>query len=133
MTRGGFVFNTPVSHELTRAYFVRSALWDIACCIKGNYDSLCDVQAYDKDHIWACGGGLQSKTLGQFIANLLQKRIRIRPGFQQASVSGGILICRTALGDTEESKERYTEIFPQQTAYFQKRYTNWRNVRDNFR
>src|SRR5690606_9406776 len=50
LTKGGFIFNTPVSHDLTRAYFVRSALWDIACCIKGNYDSLCNVDPYEKDY-----------------------------------------------------------------------------------
>src|SRR5690606_19120790 len=117
LTRGGFIFNTPVSHELNRAYFVRSALWDIACCIKENYDSLCDVDGYDKDYIWACGGGLQSITLSQFIANLLGKKVLIREGYRQASVIGGVIVCNEALKVNMNLELKTRVIIPEEHGY----------------
>ena len=129
LTKGGFIFNTPMAHDLTRAYFVRSALWDIASCIKGNYDSLCDVDSYDKEYIWAAGGGFQSKTFTQFVANLLNKKIRIREGYRQASVIGGVLICNDALSIETEHELSYDEIFPHLPSTFKDRYENWQNVR----
>jgi len=133
LTRGGFVFNTPVSHDLTRAHFVRSSLWDIACCIKSNYDSLCDVDPYEKDYVWACGGGFQSKTLTQFVANLLNKKIRIREGYRQASVIGGVIICNEALRTQGNHELQFKEIAPQETRNFNDRYENWKKVRSGFK
>lgn len=129
LTKGGFIFNTPMSHDLTRAYFVRSALWDIACCIKGNYDSLCDVDSYEKEYIWAAGGGFQSKTFTQFVANVLNKKIRIRDGYRQASVIGGVLVCNDTLGVETEHELNFTEVFPHQPSTFNDRFENWKNVR----
>ena len=133
LTRGGFIFNTPVSHELNRAYFVRSALWDIACCIKENYDGLSDVDAYDKSYIWACGGGFQSSTLSQFIANLLGKNVRIREGFRQASVIGGVIICNEALHVKMNQQLEMREIVPQEQEYIENRYEKWKEVRNGFK
>src|SRR5699024_1566776 len=98
LSRGGFIFDAPVSHQLSRSCFAKAILWDIACCIKENYDQLCDVVTHQPDYVWACGGGFQSHTFCQYIANLLQKEVRIRSGFRQASVTGGALVCNDALG-----------------------------------
>lgn len=133
LTRGGFIFNTPVSHELNRAYFVRSALWDIACCIKENYDSLCDVDGYDKDYIWACGGGLQSSTLSQFIANLLGKKVLIREGYRQASVIGGVIVCNEALKVNMNLELKTRVIIPEEHGYLENRYIKWKEVRNGFK
>ncbi|MBH8590610.1 sugar kinase [Paenactinomyces guangxiensis] len=95
---GGFVFETPVSHELKRAHFALASLGDIACSIAENYRVLHDVTGDEPEYIWGCGGGFQSKTLRQLLANLLQKEIRIRKGYRQSSVSGAILICNEILG-----------------------------------
>jgi len=133
LTRGGFIFNTPVSHELNRAYFVRAALWDIACCIKENYDGLCDVEAYDKGYIWACGGGFQSNTLSQFIANLLGKNVRIREGYKQASVIGGVIVCNEALQVVMNQQLGTKELAPKEQEHIQKRYEKWKEVRSGFK
>lgn len=133
LTQGGFIFNTPIAHDLTRAYFVRSALWDIACCIKGNYDSLCDVDPYEKDYIWASGGGFQSKTLAQFIANLLNKKVRIRGGYHQASVAGGVVICNEALKIKLNHPLHSKEVLPQEQVNLKDRYENWKNVRNGLK
>jgi autoinducer 2 (AI-2) kinase len=98
ITLGGFLMETPLSQDLSRADFVRSAIQDIASCIKKNYEYLCSVSPHDKDYIWGCGGGFQSGTLTQLLADLLGKEIRIRDGFQHASIIGGILVCNEFLG-----------------------------------
>jgi autoinducer 2 (AI-2) kinase len=97
VVRGGFFFNVPVSHQLNRASFVWATLWDIACSIRENYKTLCAVAGHEQSYIWACGGGMQSRTLRQMIANLLGKRVQMRDNFKQSSVIGGVYCCNKAL------------------------------------
>src|SRR5690554_4321773 len=89
LTTGGFIFNAPVSGQLSRGGFVKAVLWDIACSVKENYEVLCEMESYEKNMVWACGGGFQSDTLAQQIANLINKKILVRNNFSQASVVGG--------------------------------------------
>lgn len=133
LTTGGFVFNAPVSHELTRASFVRATLWDMACCVKHNYDCLTEVTPHANDYVWACGGGFQSKTLRQYIANLINKKIRIRSGFRQASVSGGVAICNEALKISRVSETFEEVIAPQNDDNTSVRYGEWKALRENFK
>jgi autoinducer 2 (AI-2) kinase len=132
LMKGGFVFNTPVSHQLNRASFAWSILWEIACCIKENYDCLVDVTKHDSDYVWACGGGLQSKMLRQSISDLTGKSIRVREGFQQASVKGGALICNESV-DTTGSAADFEEIRPQQNDHYHDLYLEWKRVRTGFK
>jgi len=131
-TTGGFVFNVPVSHELARADFVQAVLWEIACAIKENFDSLIDLGGYDKDYVWACGGGFQSRHLRQFVAGLIDRRVRIRSGYQQASVTGGALLCAQALNDQTGTDEAIETVEPQFQELYQQWYGNWRQVRKGF-
>src|SRR5690606_10860985 len=114
LVKGGFIFNAPVSHQLTRGSFVFSILWDIACSIYENYKFLCDVSSHNESYIWACGGGVQSRSLRQYLANLLGKSIRIRNTFRQASVLGGAFICNEALGIPNETPSVLEETFPRE-------------------
>ncbi len=74
LTRGGFIFPAPVSHLLTRGSFVWATILDIACSIVKNYRILAATAGHHPNHIWACGGGLQSRVLRQLIANLTGKK-----------------------------------------------------------
>ncbi|TPE42379.1 FGGY-family carbohydrate kinase [Pontibacter mangrovi] len=130
--RGGFSFNVPVSHELTRACFVRAALWDIACCIKANYDALCQVTDHTLDYVWACGGGMQSPMLRQFMATLLNKKVLLREGFEQASVVGGALVCNQAIGRKEGHTAVAETVYPAQQEY-DPQLEEWRKTRRSFR
>lgn len=132
LTRGGFIFNVPVSHQLTRASFVQSALWDIACCIKENYESLCYVTDYKLDYVWACGGGMQSPMLRQLVANLINKKVLIRHGFQQASVVGGALICNEAM-ERKDALDTAIEVTYPQKHNYEALYEEWKKVRAGFR
>ncbi|TZF82534.1 sugar kinase [Pedobacter sp. BS3] len=133
LTKGGFIFNTPVSHQLTRGSFVWATLWDIACSIKENYHSLCDVTNHSYDYIWACGGGVQSRILRQFIANLLNKKIKIRDNFRQSSVVGGAYICNAALGEKEHFPETLEVVEPENRDYYTSLYKEWKHARSTFK
>lgn len=133
LTKGGFIFNAPVSHQLTRGSFVFSILWDIACSIYENYKFLCEVSKHEEPYIWACGGGIESKKLRQFLANLLGKNIRIRDTFRQASVLGGVFLCNDALGLPNITPAILEETFPQEHEKFEQLYLEWKNARKTFK
>lgn len=133
LTKGGFIFNTPVSHDLCRASFVYATLWDIACCIKENFECLCSVSGHTPEFVWACGGGFQSKMLRQLIADLIGKRVLFRQGFEQSSVTGGALVCSEALGIKMEDQIPTEEILPQQHNRYDDLYEKWKGVRTHFK
>jgi autoinducer 2 (AI-2) kinase len=133
LTKGGFIFNAPVSHQLTRGSFVFSILWDIACSIYENYKFLCDVSDHHDTYIWACGGGIESRKLRQFMANLFGKSIRIRDTFRQASVLGAVFVCNDALDLTSVSPELLEETFPQNHEDFEQLYQEWKKARKTFK
>jgi autoinducer 2 (AI-2) kinase len=133
LTKGGFIFDAPVSDQLTRASFVWAALWDIACCIKENFDSLCDVTPYHQDYVWACGGGLQSAILRQFIASLINKKIKLREGYKQASVVGGALICNQVFGKNEHADTGVETIDSKDMEQYASLYKEWKKVRSGFK
>lgn len=133
LTKGGFIFNAPVSHQLTRGSFVFAILWDIACSIYENYKFLSAVSPHQESYIWACGGGVESRKLRQFIANLFGKSIKIRDTFRQASVLGGVFLCNDALGVKNVSPELLEEVHPQDHEEFEKLYQEWRNARKTFK
>jgi autoinducer 2 (AI-2) kinase len=133
LIRGGFIFNTPVSHQLTRSSFVLATLWDIACSIFENYNSLCAVTPHQKEYILACGGGVQSPTLRQFIANLTGKKVIIRDTFRQASVVGGVFLCNDALGLPGLEPTVLETTVPQNDAGSKARYSEWKQARSAFK
>lgn len=133
LTKGGFIFDAPVSNRLTRASFVSATLWDIACSINENYKSLCEVTTHHHDYIWACGGGVQSPLLRQFLANLTGKKIIINTDYRQASVIGGVYICNHALGFAALKSSVLAETQPQYMPQYQQRYTEWKETRASFR
>ncbi len=133
LIKGGFVFPTPVSHQLTRGHFVWATILDIACSIAGNYKILCDVAGNATDYVWACGGGLQSVALRSLLAGLLNKKVQVRKGFEQASVIGGALICNEALKANVEFDDTIEVIHPQQQEYYSVLFKEWKKTRSLFR
>jgi len=133
LTRGGFIFPAPVSHLLTRGSFVWATMVDIACSIVKNYKILAEVAGHHPDYIWGCGGGLQSLTLRQLIANLTGKKVQMRRGFQQSSAVGGALICNEALGIDGRMDDTIETVNPQDEAHYAGIYAEWEKTRDYFR
>ncbi len=109
ITQGGFLFEVPIMTELSRADFAFAALWDIACSIKENLDCLKDIHPVEKNYLWCCGGGFQSRHLREYVAGLTGKRLVLRSGYQQASVSGAAVVCSEYI-QNEESLDSTKEI-----------------------
>ena len=133
LTKGGFIFNAPVSHQLTRGGFVFAILWDIACSIYENYKVLDKVSPHDRDYIWACGGGVQSRKLRQFIANLTNRNVRICNTYRQSSVLGGAFICAEAIGQQSVGPALQEEVIPEDRDRFLELYKEWKRARQAFR
>lgn len=129
ITRGGFLFDVPIMTALSRADFAFATIWDIACSIKKNYDSLLDIKSNQKDYVWGCGGGFQSRHLKEFVAGLLNKKLYIRQGFEQASVSGGAVVCGEALGYLEENKNKIEVIEPKENKKYKEWFRKWEETR----
>ncbi|RNI33214.1 sugar kinase [Rufibacter immobilis] len=133
ITKGGFIFPAPVTHTLTRAHFVWATLWDIACSIKENFNSLHDISAVEQDYVWACGGGFQSQLLRQFIADLLNKKVYLRENYRQATVVGGALICNEALEETSYAPAPPMVVEPQEDSRYLALYEEWKRTRQTFK
>lgn len=133
LIKGGFIFPTPVSHQLTRGHFVWATMLDIACSIAENYKILCDVAGHQPDYVWACGGGLQSVALRSLLAGLLNKKVQVRRGFEQASVIGGARICNEALKAPVAFDDTIEVVHPQQQEYYTRLYKEWKKTRLLFR
>ncbi|MFC4874705.1 FGGY-family carbohydrate kinase [Negadavirga shengliensis] len=133
LTTGGFFFKVPVGQDLGRAAFIQAALWDMACSIKENYNVLVEIEDYDRDYVWGCGGGFQSHTLSSYLGELLQKKIRIRENFSQASVTGAALVCNEALGITPTPEDHENVVEIESGTGDGQQYEAWKRWRKNLR
>ncbi|CAL1520698.1 FGGY family carbohydrate kinase [Chitinophaga sp. MM2321] len=132
LVRGGFIFPAPVSHQLSRACFVWATMVDIACSIAENYRILAEVAGHEPDYVWACGGGLQSRMLRQLIASLINKKIRVRAGFEHASVMGAALICNEALKTGQQFEHAIDVVSPRDQEEAARFYEEWKKTRTYF-
>ncbi|MGN6420854.1 MAG: FGGY-family carbohydrate kinase [Pseudobacter sp.] len=131
---GGFVFPVPVSHELSRGSFVWATLMDIAFSIAENYKVLAEISGHDAGYIWACGGGLQSRTLRNLIATITGNEVRVRPGFEQASVIGAAMLCNEATGIAVPKAEgKHESSAATDAAALKAYYEQWKATREQFR
>ena len=134
ITTGGFIFPAPVSHELTRSCFVRATLLDIAFSIAENYKVLKEIAGHQADYVWACGGGLKSKYLRQLIANVINKKVQVRHGFQQSSAVGGALVCNDALNITNQLANIEVEVAePLDQDKYNELHSEWKKTRNFFK
>lgn len=134
--RGGFVFPAPVSHELSRSSFVWATLMDISFSIAENYKVLAEASGHDAGYIWACGGGLQSQTLRNLIAAVTGNEVRVRNGFEQASVVGAAMLCNEALGIAAQRSEGVLESSQatgREADRYKAFYEEWKATREQFR
>ncbi|MEI1421636.1 FGGY family carbohydrate kinase [Bacillus cabrialesii] len=132
LTRGGFLFDAPLSANLKRAHFVRAALQEIAFSIKWNFDILTEVTSFERDYVWVCGGGFQSQALTQYIADLLQKKIYVQEGYHQASVVGAAVVCNETFQLTEEMSANVRVIEPQDCQVELALYEEWKQTQRFF-
>ena len=98
LRRGGFFTRSPMGPELDRVDMMWAVLGDIACSIHEQLSHLTGLVGSERPYVLGCGGGFQSGTLCQMLADLSGRELRLAPGFEQATVRGLVSICNEALG-----------------------------------
>lgn len=130
LSKGGFMLDAPAHQDLTAADFMFSILFDIASSIKHNFDVLLDISDNGKSYVLGCGGGFQGRVLPQLLADLLRKEIYIKDGFEQASMSGAVIICNDALNLENHSKETIKIYKPRNNGQLDMLYEKWSDYRN---
>lgn len=133
LPKGGFVFDVPVMTGLSRADFAFATLWDVACSIKKNLDCLLEIHDNANDYVWCCGGGFQSRHLREYVAGLTGRKLLIRPGYQQASVSGAAVVCDEASGRGEKMDSAVETVEPPRDERFGVWLERWQQTREGLK
>jgi autoinducer-2 kinase len=131
LPHGGFLFDAPVNQDLTISHFMFAVLFDIACSIKHNFDVLVDIAGHNKDYVLGCGGGFQGRVLPLLVADLLQKEVRIKDGFTQAGLVGGVITCNDTLGIENNQKSIVRSHQPSNSGHYLDLYEKWRTFRND--
>ena len=98
LKNSGFFFNGPFPDGVDRAELLWAELADIACSIYEQLWRLRQLSGHSRDYVLGCGGGFRSDALCQMLADLSGLELRLKPGFEQATVLGLVAICNKALG-----------------------------------
>ena len=123
---GGFVMNAPFDAACEPVNLIYAVMADTACSISVQYKNLCEMLPHTKDYILGCGGGFQSKVLCQMIADLTEKEVIIKEGFEQASIYGCMEICNEHYGIKENKDIRKEWKFkPCRESLIHKYYPVW--------
>lgn len=96
---GGFFLPSPFPDPLDREDMLWAVLADSACAIYEQLWRLRDLSGHDRPYILGCGGGLRSEALCRMIADLSGLELRLKPGFEQATLFGLVTLCNGALHD----------------------------------
>ncbi len=127
--QGGFLTSAPFSPQLDRFDLARAILADIACGIALHYEHLCHIRPHQKPCILGCGGGFQSRLLGQWTADLTQKEIILPQNYEQASLAGCLHICNHALHNPACASGPSAVITAKENPELQNYYKKWMDFR----
>ena len=98
LRHGGFFLNSPYPEHVDRVDMMWAVLADIACATYEQLWRLRELSSHTRDYVLGCGGGFRSKALCQMLSDLSGLELRLRPGFEQATVLGLTSLCNQALG-----------------------------------
>lgn len=126
---GGFLMSNPISHELTQADFFHALSLDIAMSIVLCIKRINALDAYDRDYVVGCGGGLRSELICQAIADLSGFKIQIFRGFDQATMMGCMYLCNDALGVPSQPRELIRTVEPHDNPELGAYFARWQKLR----
>lgn len=122
---GGFFMRAPLDAAFDRTDLSWAVLADIACSIYEQYTNLSALTG-SKPYLLGCGGGFKSGALCQMMADLTGKELRLRSGFEQATVLGLISVCNECLGEPPiRTNETCVCYLPQKDSLIFDYYPNW--------
>lgn len=99
LRHGGFFMRSPLAAEFDRLDLIWAVVADIACATYEQYRALVALTGAGSGALLGCGGGFRSAALCQMLCDLTGRELRLRPGFEQATVMGLVAICNEAFGE----------------------------------
>lgn len=126
ITSGGFLLVPPLRADISRYDLMLAILGDIACSIVRQYQYLISLMTIHKSYIMAAGGGFRSSLLGQMIADLTGKEVILEPGYAQASLIGGEMICKEYFEGRKKLERSASKVYkPQVNKYIKEYQAQW--------
>lgn len=123
---GGFIMRSPYQANVDMYDYMYAVVADIACSIYRQYNNLCKMLPHNKDYIYACGGGFQSKNLCQMLSNLTGKTVIICEGFSQSTIFGCMNVINEYFGIiSEEAFADYKRFTPNDNTLIKDYYEVW--------
>lgn len=123
---GGFFMKPPFRADLHRVDMAWAVVADIACSIYYQYQQLLSMIPNHRNYVLGCGGGFQSRTLCQHIADLCQKELKLPEGYSQASILGCVKLCNQYFNlSTQIDKDEYIIFKPKQDTLIHEYYALW--------
>ena len=131
LRNGGFFIPSPFPEPLDRVDMLWAVLADGACGIYEQLWRLRDLSGHDRPYILGCGGSFRSASLCQMLSDLSGLELRLKPGFEQATLFGLVSLCNGALHDDTrlgaDGEERvYT---PKENPLIRKYHRQWSRQR----
>lgn len=126
---GGFLMSNPILHELTRVDFFHALSLDIAMSIVLCIRRINTLDAYDKNYVVGCGGGLRSELITQAIADLSGYKLLLFRGYDQATMLGCVYLCNDALGIPGRARELIKTVEPYRNPELEAYFERWQKLR----
>ena len=127
---GGFIMRPPFHFDMHRIDLAWAVVGDIACSIYTQYLHLLDLLQLHPKEVVGCGGGFQSSTLCQHIADLTGKKLCLPKNYQQSSILGCIALCNQAYSiEVEVTSDDYIIYEPRKESLIIKYYEIWKENR----
>ena len=128
---GGFYMPSPFPEPLDKVDMLWAVLADSACGIYEQLWRLRDLSGHDRGYILGCGGSLRSEALCRMIADLSGLELRLKPGFEQATLFGLVALCNGALhDDTTLGADGEERVYaPRENPLIRKYHRQWTRQR----
>lgn len=126
---GAILTANPIAHDLTAVDYFHAVSLDIAMAITMCIQRINEIDAYDKDYVVGCGGGLRSDLITQAIADLSGYKIYIFDGFNQATMMGCMHLCNDALGFAKEERKLIKVVVPEKNPELEAYFKQWQKLR----
>ncbi|MCR5089322.1 MAG: carbohydrate kinase [Oscillospiraceae bacterium] len=131
LKNGGFFLASPFQDTVDRVDMLWAALADIACSIYEQLWRLRRLSGHSRNYILGCGGGFRSEALCQMLADLSCLELRLKPGYEQATLQGLTVICNEAAGIAEKTGTNNAVrcFIPQEGKLIHRYYPVWNSRR----
>ena len=127
---GGFIMASPISPALRREDFFQALSLGIGMGIARCLERMESLVPSAHDYVIGCGGGFASPVIGQTVADLSGKTVRVYDNYRESSVSGCCELCARALKLPLPARSLLKEIVPRESEELRRYYQKWLETRE---